>query len=124
MFVELMPLLKGRTLLPAVWGRSHQLSRDAMRKRDLNRGEVQMETGPEDNGESLSLEQATAKAAILAECNKLTTAGVTFMAVHFDGCGHDGTTATIPAADQEPCSRRDAFASRSGHFRPCRQHIH
>lgn len=35
-------------------------------------------------------EQATAKAAILAECDRLTEAGVTFVAVHFDGAGDEG----------------------------------
>ena len=36
--------------------------------------------------------QAAAKAAILAECDKLSKAGVTFVAVHFDGYGDDGAT--------------------------------
>ena len=35
-------------------------------------------------------EQATAKAAILAECDRLTEAGVTFVAVHFHGAGDEG----------------------------------
>ncbi len=42
------------------------------------------------NGEhSLPPEQAAAKAAILAECDRLAGAGITFVAVHFD-CGGDG----------------------------------
>jgi Family of unknown function (DUF6878) len=54
-----------------------------------------METEPEQHRESLSPEQAAAKAAILAECEKLQADGMTFVAVHFDGCGDDGTTEDV-----------------------------
>jgi hypothetical protein len=42
--------------------------------------------------ERLSPEEAQAKAAILAECENLAAAGVTFVAVHFDGYGDSGAT--------------------------------
>jgi hypothetical protein len=54
-----------------------------------------------DNNETLSPEQAAAKAAILAECEKLANAGVTFVAVHFDGYGDDGTTEQVKCYDSE-----------------------
>jgi hypothetical protein len=37
-------------------------------------------------------EESLAKTAILAECAKLAAAGVTFVAVHFDGYGDSGVT--------------------------------
>ena len=33
--------------------------------------------------------------AILAECDKLAKAGITFVAVHFDGYGDDGATEEV-----------------------------
>jgi hypothetical protein len=44
---------------------------------------------------SLPPEQAAAKAAILAECDRLTQAGITFVALHFDGSGDEGVNADI-----------------------------
>jgi hypothetical protein len=49
----------------------------------------------------LSPEEQIAKAAILAECDKLTKAGVTFVAVHFDGYGDDGATEEVKCFDSE-----------------------
>ena len=51
-----------------------------------------------DNNQTINLkpEQAAAKAALLAECEKLAAAGVTLVAVHFDGSGDEGVT-------EEPC---------------------
>ena len=49
-------------------------------------------------------EQEKAKAAILAECDKLTAAGVTFVAVHYDGCGDEG------ASEDVKCYRGEAYA--------------
>jgi hypothetical protein len=46
-----------------------------------------MEDDPISKNASLSLEEEKAKAAILAECDNLAAAGVTFVAVHFDGYG-------------------------------------
>jgi hypothetical protein len=42
--------------------------------------------------EALSPQEETAKAAILAECDKFAKAGITFVAAHFDGYGDSGTT--------------------------------
>lgn len=51
--------------------------------------------------EPLSPEQAQAKAAILAECENLAAAGVTFVAVHFDGSGDSGLTEEIQCFDSD-----------------------
>lgn len=54
------------------------------------------------NGEQqLEPEQVVAKAAILAECDKLAAAGVSFVAVHFDGAGDEGTTEEVRCYDSE-----------------------
>lgn len=51
--------------------------------------------------EPLSPEEAQAKAAILAECENLVAAGVTFVAVHFDGYGDSGATEEVKCFDSE-----------------------
>lgn len=53
------------------------------------------------NPEPLSPEEARAKAAILAECGNLAAAGVTFVAVHFDGYGDSGVTEEVQCFDSE-----------------------
>ena len=53
------------------------------------------------NPEPLSPEEARAKAAILAECGNLAAAGVTFVAVHFDGYGDSGVTEEVRCFDSE-----------------------
>jgi hypothetical protein len=45
--------------------------------------------------QALPPEQAAAKAAILAECERLAEAGITFLAVHFDGSGDEGASEDI-----------------------------
>jgi len=54
-----------------------------------------METEPEEQREKLDPEQVASKATILAECDKLSAAGIRFVAVHFDGYGDDGTTEDV-----------------------------
>jgi len=49
-----------------------------------------MENEPSNAKGALPPEQAAAKAAILAECDLLAEAGITFVAVHFDGPGDEG----------------------------------
>jgi hypothetical protein len=56
---------------------------------------------PQSQDQTLEPEQAAAKAALLAECDILVTAGVTFVAVHFDGYGDDGTTEEVKCYDSE-----------------------
>jgi hypothetical protein len=51
------------------------------------------------NDQQLEPEQAAAKAALLAECDKLAAAGVTLVAVHFDGSGDDGVTEDVRCYD-------------------------
>jgi hypothetical protein len=60
-----------------------------------------MRDKPQNQDATVEPEQAAAKAAILAECEKLATAGVTFVAVHFDGCGDSGTTEEVKCYDGE-----------------------
>jgi hypothetical protein len=56
---------------------------------------------PQNHEQILEPEQAAAKAAVLAECDKLATAGITFVAVHFDGYGDDGTTEEVKCYGSE-----------------------
>ena len=51
--------------------------------------------------EPLSPDEAQAKAAILAECDNLAAAGVTFVAVHFDGYGDSGVTEEAKCFDSD-----------------------
>ena len=60
-----------------------------------------MENNGGGDDKTLSPQEETAKAAILAECERLAAAGVTFVAVHFDGCGDDGTTEEVKCYDGE-----------------------
>ena len=54
-----------------------------------------MEPEPSNVEQALPPEQAAAKAAILAECDRLAEAGITFVAVHFDGSGDEGVNEDI-----------------------------
>jgi len=54
--------------------------------------------------QALPPEQAAAKVAILAECDRLTEAGITFVAVHFDGSGDEGVNEDIK------CYATEAYA--------------
>ena len=60
-----------------------------------------MEDAAQNNGQSLEPGQASAKAALLAECDRLAAAGITFVAVHFDGYGDDGATEEVRCFDSE-----------------------
>lgn len=51
--------------------------------------------------QELSPEEAQAKTAILAECENLAAAGVTFVAVHFDGYGDSGVTEEVLCFDAQ-----------------------
>jgi|ERR1700728_468880 hypothetical protein len=51
-----------------------------------------MEDQPSNAEQALPPEQAAAKVAILAECDRLAGAGMTFVAVHFDGSGDEGVS--------------------------------
>jgi hypothetical protein len=71
------------------------------RSRKIRPGKARMENRLEGNIENLSPEQAVTKASLLAECDRLAAAGVTFVAVHFDGYGDDGTTEEVKCYDSE-----------------------
>ena len=60
-----------------------------------------MEDEQTPNHESLSTEEAAAKAAILAECEKFAAGGITFVAVHFDGSGDSGVTEEMKCFDSD-----------------------
>jgi hypothetical protein len=60
-----------------------------------------MQDDPTSKNTSLSPEKKRAKSALLAECDKLAAAGVTFVAVHFDGCGDSGATEEVKCYDSE-----------------------
>lgn len=60
-----------------------------------------MEDNLTEKQEPLSPEEAQAKAAILAECDNLAAAGVTFVAVHFDGYGDSGVTEEVACFDSD-----------------------
>src|SRR5258707_12493158 len=51
--------------------------------------------------EQLEQPQAAAKTAILAQCDRLATAGITFVAAHFDGSGDDGVTEEVKCYDSD-----------------------
>jgi hypothetical protein len=54
-----------------------------------------MENNPATAQPALPPEQAAAKLAILTECDHLAEAGITFVAVHFDGSGDEGVNEEI-----------------------------
>jgi hypothetical protein len=60
-----------------------------------------MEDNSTTDREPLSPDKAQAKAAILAECENFAAAGVTFVAVHFDGYGDSGVTEEVKCFDSE-----------------------
>jgi uncharacterized protein DUF6878 len=68
---------------------------------ELAEGELSMTDIEPTNSEGLSPEDVQAKAAILAECENLGAAGVTFVAVHFDGYGNSGVTGEVRCFDSE-----------------------
>lgn len=53
------------------------------------------------NGRSLEAAELVAKAALLAECDRLAAEGITFAAVHFDGYGDDGATEEVKCYDSD-----------------------
>jgi hypothetical protein len=63
-----------------------------------------MENEPPETEKVLPPEEAAAKAAILAECENLSAAGITFVAVHFDGYGDSGATEDVKCFDSEYCA--------------------
>src|ERR671922_2828895 len=63
-----------------------------------------MEKNAGGESKELSAQEEAAKAAILAECDKLAQAGVTFVVVHFDGYGDDGAT------EEVKCFNSDYYA--------------
>jgi len=60
-----------------------------------------MENNAGGKKDALSPQEEIAKAAILVECDELAKAGVTFVAVHFDGYGDDGATEEVKCFDSE-----------------------
>ncbi len=81
-----------------------------------------MKNKSSDAEQGLPPEQAAAKAAILAACDRLTEAGITFVAVHFDGSGDEGVNedgkcyATEDYAYEESEARNANFSYLQEHF--------
>ena len=80
-----------------------------------------MENEASNSQQSLPPQQAVAKAAILAECDRLTRAGITFVAVHFDGAGDEGVTEDIKCYATEDYVRRERSSER--HLRALQEHF-
>jgi hypothetical protein len=62
-----------------------------------------MENHTDNPAHLLSPGEEAAKAAILAECDRPAEAGITFVAVQFDGSGDDGAT------EEVQCFQRDDY---------------
>jgi len=83
-----------------------------------------MENEPSSAEQTLPPEQAAAKATILAECDRLAGAGITFVAVHFDGSGDEGVSedikwyATEDYAYEESEVTEPSFSPLQEHFEP------
>ena len=67
-----------------------------------------MEPEPSNVEQALPPEQAAAKAAILAECERLAEAGITFVAVHFDGAGDEGVSEDIKCYTTEDYAHEES----------------
>jgi hypothetical protein len=66
----------------------------------------------------LSSEQTHAKTVILAECDKLAAAGITFVVVHFDGSGDSGATEEVQsfASDYYAYEEQPALSYEAAHL--------
>ena len=73
-----------------------------------------MEDQQANQEESLDPTQVLAKAAILAECGTLAAAGVTFVAVHFDGYGDSGVTEEAQCFDSDEYIHGDSQSIQHG----------
>src|SRR5580698_1573416 len=62
---------------------------------------MENEDEPSNKEKVLPPEEAAAKTAILAECENLAAAGITFVAVHSDGYGDSGVTEEVRCFDSE-----------------------
>lgn len=69
--------------------------------------------------QTLQPDESAAKAAILAEYERLTEARITFVAVHFDGSGDEGVNEDIKATPLRTTSTKKA-KSRLPTSRSCR----
>ena len=81
-----------------------------------------MENKPSNSEQSLSPEEAAAKAAILAECDRLAEAGITFVAVHFDGSGEEGVNEDIKCYATEDYAYEESEVQ-AANFSHLREHF-
>jgi hypothetical protein len=72
--------------------------------------------------QALPPEQAAAKVAILAECDRLTEAGITFVAVHFDGSGDEGVSEDIKCYATEDYAYEESEAP-NANFSYVQEHL-
>jgi hypothetical protein len=66
--------------------------------------------------QALPPEQAAAKAAIIAECERLAESGITFVAVHFDGSGDEGVNEDIKCYATEDYAYEESEAPNFSHL--------
>jgi hypothetical protein len=81
-----------------------------------------MENKPSKAEQTLPPEQVEAKAAILAECERLAKAGITFVAVHFDGSGDEGASEDIKCYATEDYVYEDSEVQEA-HFSHLQEHF-
>jgi hypothetical protein len=77
-----------------------------------------MENGSSNMEQALPPEQAAARLAILSECDRLAEAGITFVAVHFDGSGDEGVNEDIKcyATEDYAYEESEAQATKFSHL--------
>lgn len=81
-----------------------------------------MDNEPSNVEQALPPEQSEAKAAILAECERLSDAGITFVAVHFDGSGDEGVNEDIQCYATEDYSYEESRVP-NGDFLHLQEHF-
>src|SRR5208282_4402847 len=81
-----------------------------------------MQNQPSNAEQALPQEQAAAKAAILAECDRLAEAGITFVAVHFDGSGDEGVNEDIKCYATEDYAYEESEVQ-GGNFSNLQEHF-
>ncbi|HXM60256.1 MAG TPA: hypothetical protein VN950_05325 [Terriglobales bacterium] len=81
-----------------------------------------MQNQPSNAEQALPPEQAASKAAILAECERLAEAGITFVAVHFDGSSDEGVNEDIKcyATEDYACEESEV---QDGNFSHMQEHF-
>jgi hypothetical protein len=77
-----------------------------------------MENEPSNAEQALPPEQSAAKASILAECERLAEAGITFVSMHFDGSGDEAASEDIKcyATEDYACEESEVQDANFSHL--------